>query len=250
MRFRHNFYNYMPITHLFGQPIRRGKRIVIGEWERGLLFRDGQLVETLTPGARRNWSRGVSLWRVDTRPRVLPVPMQEIPTADGIPVKVTLAAIVRVIDPQASVASIQGGDEALYLALQVALRAAISVRTVDELVEARSELNASVLEHVRGTDALGIAVERVEIKDIVLPNDVKKAQAQVLIARAEGRAALERARGETAALRNLANAARLTAENPALYQLRLLQQLAAAPGHTVVIGSAPPVTPIPAPEAR
>ncbi|MCA1706792.1 MAG: hypothetical protein LC808_27445 [Actinobacteria bacterium] len=63
------------------------------------------------------------------------------------------------------------------------------------------------------------------------------------MARAEGLAALERARGETAALRNLANAARLCADNPALLQLRLLQQLSTGSGHTVVIGTPPLGTP-------
>ena len=82
-------------------------------------------------------------------------------------------------------------------------------------------------------------LEQLELKDIVLPADLKRAQAQVLMARAEGLAALERARGETAALRNLADAARLCAGNPALLQLRLLQQLATGPGHTVVIGNPP-----------
>ena len=82
----------------------------------------------------------------------------------------------------------------------------------------------------------------------LVPADLKRAQAQVLIARADGLAALERARGETAALRNLANAARLLSDNPVLLQLRLFQQLSSTSGHTVVIGApplGPPLTPPP-----
>jgi len=90
---------------------------------------------------------------------------------------------------------------------------------------------------VRGVDQFGLAVEQLEIKDVILPGELKKAQAQVLVARAQGLAALERARGETAALRSLANAARLAADNPSLVQLRLLQQLEMSAGHTVVIGT-------------
>jgi regulator of protease activity HflC (stomatin/prohibitin superfamily) len=74
---------------------------------------------------------------------------------------------------------------------------------------------------------------------VIFPAEIKKAQAEVVVARAQGLAALERARGETAALRNLANAAALLKDNPALLQLRLVQQLAATAGHTVVFGQAP-----------
>lgn len=77
------------------------------------------------------------------------------------------------------------------------------------------------------------------MKDIILPGELKRAQTEVLVARAQGTAALERARGETAALRSLANAARMATDTPALIQLRLIQQLEASTGHTVVIGSPP-----------
>lgn len=121
----------------------------------------------------------------------------------------------------------------------MALRELIAQSTVEDLVAGRAGAGGRLLEGVRGVEELGLALDQLELKDIVLPADLKRAQAQVLIARAEGQAALERARGETAALRNLANAARLCAEQPALLQLRLLQQLAAGPGHTVVVGNPP-----------
>lgn len=75
------------------------------------------------------------------------------------------------------------------------------------------------------------------IKDIILSGELKRAQAEVLVARAQGLAALERARGETAALRSLVNAARMAAGNPALLQLRLIQQLGTSAGHAVIIGA-------------
>ena len=130
----------------------------------------------------------------------------------------------------------QDADEALYLAIQIALREIVGTLPVSGLVTGRSEIGSRLLEAVRGLEDLGLALDALELKDVVLPGDLKRAQAEVLIARAEGLAALERARGETAALRSLANAARLVADTPALLQLRLLQQLAATSGHTVVIG--------------
>jgi regulator of protease activity HflC (stomatin/prohibitin superfamily) len=83
--------------------------------------------------------------------------------------------------------------------------------------------------------ALGIELFDIDVRDVMLPGDLRAAFAEVLRARAEGRAALERARGESAALRNLANAARLLDANPALMNLRLLQTIAqdaAVPGST------------------
>lgn len=211
----------------------------MNQWERALLFRNGAVVRTLDPGAYRLWASGWSLRRVDVRPWILQVPTQEVPTSDGVTVKVTAAGRVRVVDPVTYVTASQDPLGALYLAVQVALRELVAAASVEDLLAARGDIGLQLLASTRGVEELGLAIEQLELKDIVLPADLKRAQAQVLIARAEGLAALERARGETAALRNLANAARLCADNPAVLQLRLLQQLSTGPSHTVVIGSPP-----------
>ena len=85
---------------------------------------------------------------------------------------------------------------------------------------------------------IGITVHAVEVKDVMLPADLKRAFGDVLKAKQEGQAALERARGESASLRNLANAARVLEGNPALMNLRVLQSLSAAQsaGNTLVLG--------------
>ena len=223
--------------------VGRGRRQVVQQWERGLLFRNGALVRTLGPGGYRFWASGYRLRRVDVRPWILQVPTQEVPTADGVTVKVTVAGRLRVVDPAAYVTASQEPIAPLYLAVQVAVRELVAEATVDELLAGRADAGRRLLGAVRGIEELGVAVEQLELKDIVLPADLRRAQAQVLLARAEGLAALERARAETAALRSLANAARLCADQPALLQLRLLQQLAAGPGHTVVVGTPPLGTP-------
>lgn len=226
------------------RPIARGRRFVISEWERGVLFRHGRHQADLDPGAHRLWANGLSMARVDLRPWVLTMPLQEVPTADGVTVRISLALRVKVADALAFVTASQSPIEQVYLAAQVGLRELAATSTVDALVAGRSELGRGVLARAsEGGVEVGIEIGQVELKDIVLPVDLRRAQAQVLLARAEGAAALERARGETAALRSLANAARLAADQPALLQLRLLQQLAASPGHTVVIGGQATVTP-------
>ena len=226
--------NYYESVSPSGAPVMRGRRAVVEPWQRGLLFRRGKLVANLDPGAYVWWGAGYTLRRIDTRPWVLTAPTQEIPTADGVTVKVTVSGRVTVTDPEAFVCGSQDAYSDVYLAIQVALRELVSAATVEQLVAARGEFGEQLAAAVR-TTGLGLTIERLELKDIVLPPELKRAQAEVLIARAEGLAALERARGETAALRNLNNAARLAADNPALLQLRLIQQLSAG-GNTVVVG--------------
>lgn len=221
------------------QALPRGRRFVVAEWERGVLFEDGRRVGELGPGAHRRWARSATLRRVDLRPWILDVPTQEVPTADGLTVKVTVAGRARVVDPVAYVTASQDSAAALYLQAQIAAREVVAGTTVEQLVAARQAVGDALTDAVGGTAEVGVTVERLELKDVILPGELKKAQAELLVARAQGLAALERARGETAALRNLANAASLLKDNPALLQLRLVQQLAATTGHTVVIGQAP-----------
>ena len=107
-------------------------------------------------------------------------------------------------------------------------------------LDQRLEIGAQLLAHVQPEAAkIGITVLAVEVKDVMFPADLKRAFGEVLKAKQEGQAALERARGETAALRNLANAARVLEGNPALMNLRLMQSLSAAQtaGNTLVPGA-------------
>jgi regulator of protease activity HflC (stomatin/prohibitin superfamily) len=221
------------------QPLRRGRRVSVNEWETAILYRHGRLEGALAPGAHRRWGAGYTIRAIDTRPWVVTVPTQEIPTADGAPVKVTVAGLARITDAKTYVSAARDATEALYLAIQVAMRDIVANTTMDDLLAGRLALSERLLAAVTATAELGLEVTQLVIKDIILPSELKRALSEVLMARASGNAALERARGETAALRNLANAARMAADNPALLQLRLLQQLEGSKGHTVVIGTAP-----------
>jgi regulator of protease activity HflC (stomatin/prohibitin superfamily) len=217
--------------------LRRGEALVVQPWERALLLRNGRLDQVLDPGQYRIWQRGCAVRAVDMRPWVLALPTQEVPTADGATVKVTVAGHARVSDASAYVTGARSAEQSLYLAVQVALREVLAGVAVEDLLAGRAGLGEQLMASLTGIDGLGITVEQLVIKDIMLSGELKKAQAEVLVARAQGLAALERARGETAALRSLANAARMAAANPALLQLRLLQQLGGSSGHTVVVGA-------------
>ena len=127
----------------------------------------------------------------------------------------------------------------LYHVAQLAVRAIVGGVTVETLLKQRLDLGGQLLARVQPEGSkLGIMVHAVEIKDVMLSAELKRAFAEVVKARRERLGASERARGESAALRNLTNAARVLEGNPALMNLRLLQSLAASQnaGHTLVMG--------------
>ncbi len=220
--------------------------ITIFEYERGLRFVRGRLRSELGAGLYRYVRAYTVIRKVDTRPVQLPVNGQEVLSKDGVAVKVSLSAGYRVTDARAATLNADNYITALYTELQQALRAAVSASEVETLLQNRAELGPQILQTCQpAAERLGLVLERLAIRDLTLPGDLKKIFAQVVKARQEGLAALERARGETAALRNLANAAQMVQRNPQLLQLRLLQVAGQQTGTTLVIGMPQGATPIP-----
>jgi regulator of protease activity HflC (stomatin/prohibitin superfamily) len=218
-------------------------RIVVQEWERVLLYRDGRFEEALGPGRHRRarWRRRCVC--VVVRPRLLVVPGQEVLTADGLSVRVSLTVACRTADPRRWHEAVEDADAFVYAALQVALREAVAGRTLDELLAARDAVPVDVRERVgTAAEAVGVVVESLALRDVMVPAELRRAAAEVATARAQGQAALERARGEVAATRALANAARMVADQPALLQLRTLQAVEAG-GATVHLSTDPVVRP-------
>lgn len=205
----------------------------------GLLYRDGKLVERLDAGRHVRWGCRFALSALDLRRAHLAIAGQEVLTADNVGLKLTLAVTYQVADPILASHATQSWYADLYHLAQLALRAEVAAVPVETLLGARLNLGAPLLTRVQPEAAkFGLAVHAVEVKDVMFPADLKRAFADVLKAKQEGQAALERARGESASLRNLANAARLLDGNPALQNLRLLQSLtgAQAAGSTLVLG--------------
>ncbi|MBB5960070.1 regulator of protease activity HflC (stomatin/prohibitin superfamily) [Saccharothrix tamanrassetensis] len=192
-------------------------------WERGVHFRRGCLVGELGPG-EHDLGRRDTLHRVDTRARSHTPAWQDVPTSDGVLVRVTLVVTWSVADATAFVVAAADPAAELHLALQLALRTAVLARTHDRVDPDRSTVADEVQDIVRPKAVpLGVDLTAVAVRDVVMPTELRKAALAELVARSEARAALERARGETAALRSLLNAARLAEEHPALLQLRSLQ---------------------------
>lgn len=210
------------------------------EHERGLLYRRGRFQRVLDPGGYWFLRRLHTVYRIDMRERYVTLVGQEVLTADNISIRISLAASFKVADPFRAVNETEKFHEALYLLLQLRLRDLVGALNVDELLAKRQEIGAQLHENMTApAAAIGLTLVMVGIRDIMFPGDLKQIFAQIVNARKEGLAALERARGESAALRNLANAARLLENNPALLHLRLLQTLGSSSGNTVIWGPNP-----------
>jgi regulator of protease activity HflC (stomatin/prohibitin superfamily) len=224
----------------------RFERVTVFEYERGLRYDRGRFTGTVDPGRYWLLRNRSTITTLDTRPTVVTIPGQEVITADGVSIRVSLAVEYQIIDPAVAINEHEDYRGALYVAAQIALRELASKTEVDVLLERRGELGAELQERtVEVARGLGLELRSVELKDLMFPGELRRTFAQVVAARKEGLAALERARGETAALRNLANAARVMSGNPALMHLRLIQELGKTPGNTIVLGLPSSSTPLP-----
>ena len=200
--------------------------VTVHDYERGLRYRNGRFTGLVDPGSHVVIKPVSTIRVLDARPTFMVVEGQEVLTSDGVAVKVSLAARYVVGDPVAAITSDQDFRRAVHLELQLGLRDTLAAGTLDEVLAARSKIGPAVLERCASSLAkLGIELLGVEVRDLMVPGELKRLFAGVVAARKEGEASLERVRAETASLRNLANAGRMIEENPGLLQLRMLQQV-------------------------
>jgi len=200
--------------------------LVVAPGFRTLEQRPGRPTRELGPGRHRR--RSVATYvTVDVRERLDHVAPQEVLTADGIAVKVSAAIRSAVAEPVRYVEQATDPLALVYLAVQVALRDALTGVPVGEAVSAaRRTLGPRLTEAADTAGArLGVAVSEVVVKDVVLPADVRAANAEIVTTKQRSAVQLEAARAETAALRSLANAAKLLDDHPALARLRMVQAL-------------------------
>jgi regulator of protease activity HflC (stomatin/prohibitin superfamily) len=214
--------------------------VIVFEYERGVLYRWGKFREILQPGSYLVLQRMETIQKIDVRTRFVTIPGQDVLSADNISIKVSMVASFKVEDPFAALNNTNNYIEALYLILQLELRDLCGSTPIDELLVKRGELGTRLSEKGKEKAAeLGLTLLYAGIKDIMLPGDLKNIFAQIVNARNAGLAALEKARGESAALRNLANAAKSLENNPALLQLRILHALEGKSGNTIVLSTSP-----------
>ncbi len=222
------------------------KRVIVYEHQQALRYRKGRYVGTLGPGQYWIPSKTSSIVPVDVRPEFITIQGQDVLSADGVTLKISLAAQFQVADPHVAVNKNSNYRTSLYLSLQMALREIVGGEKIEALLDNRASVSTKLMELTsKKATEFGLTLISADVKDIMFPGEMKKVFAQVVKAQKEGQAALERARGETAALRNLANAARTMDENPSLLQLRALQTLADSSGNTLVLGLPNGAVPLP-----
>ena len=221
-------------------------KITVFEYERALKYYKGKFRNILEPGLHRYLRKNTTMHKIDIRPHFVTIAGQEVLTSDSVTLKVSLAAKYEVTNPNTAVNTVENYHAALYLEIQLALREIIGNAQIDDLLERRGEFSQKMMELTeKKAEQLGLKLHSASIKDIMFPGQLKQMFAQVVNARKQGLAALEKARGETASMRNLANAAKLVKDNPALMQLRMLQSISDSSGNTLVMGIPQQTTTLP-----
>lgn len=214
------------------------RRVVVHEYEAGLFYRRGRFKQRVGAGAYRLFKPWSEMSVIDLRQRIMQIQGQAVLSSDNVGLKVSVAATFQVSSPEKALHAVQDYAQALYTSIQIQLRNAIAASKIDDLLQQRLDVGNKLLSSTAPeAEAIGLKLHPVEIKDVMFPGELKKIFAEVVRAQKEGQAALERARGETAALRNLANAAKMIEDNPSLLNLRVLQSVSSGgPGNTFVLG--------------
>lgn len=227
---------------------RRLGAVTVFDWEKGLKFREGRFVGVLEPGKHMTWPEPITIERVDMRELSIVAPGQDILTKDNMTLKATIGALYKVSDPLVWKTSTDSPYSRIYEELQRELRARIAARTMDEILADRAALETGLVDALNaGVSRYGVVVTTAYLRDLALAGPAKQAFADLWKAQKDGQAALERARGEQASLRALANAARMLKGNPELMNLRVLAALAGSAGKAapnVILGGAPGLVPI------
>ena len=215
--------------------------VTIWDYQNALHFRNGELVGKLQAGKYRLWGEGHSVVVLDARITELVVQGQELITADCATLKLSAVVQWKIADAVKFHEAAVDPRQAIYTVVQLAMRELIGAVNLDEIVEKKCSFSNPLLQLVQnGTEDLGVEIVKADIRDVMLGGDLKSAYTNVLTAKKESLANLEKARGEAAALRTLANAARLFEKNPELMTLRYLDTLketgTSGYGNTLVVG--------------
>lgn len=199
---------------------------IVTEYERGVIFRLGRLIGAKGPGLFLIIPFVDRMVKVDLRVVTMDVPAQDVITKDNVTVRVNAVVYFRVVDPEASVVKVLDHIRATSQISQTTLRNVLGQSELDELLAQREKLNqtlqAIIDEH---TDPWGVKVSIVEIKDVELPETMRRSMAAQAEAERERRAKIIHAEGEFQASEKLAQAAVVIAREPVTLQLRYLQTL-------------------------
>lgn len=207
--------------------ILRASVKILPEYQRGVLFRLGRVTgEARGPGLIFIIPIVDRLLRVSLRTVTQDIPPQDIITRDNVTVRVNAVTYFKVVDPNRAILEIEDFRFGTSQVAQTTLRSIIGQANLDELLINRDEINRQLQQIIDGlTDAWGVKVSLVEVKDVELPDAMRRAMARQAEAERERRAKVIHALGEKEAAETLAEAARLLEVHPAAMQLRILQTM-------------------------
>jgi regulator of protease activity HflC (stomatin/prohibitin superfamily) len=196
------------------------------EYERGVVFRLGRLLRAKGPGVILLMPIVDRMVRMDLRVVTLDVPRQEMMTRDNVPVTVDAVVYFRVVNPEDAVVKVANFSKATFLLAQTTLRSVVGQHELDELLSQRDRINQQCQQVIdEGTEPWGIKVTLVEIRDVELPETMKRAMAKQAETERERRAKVINAEGEYQAAEKLVMAAEKISTQPVALQLRFLQAL-------------------------
>jgi len=199
---------------------------VVKEYERGPVLRWGKFVHVKQPGVRWLWPFIDQMFRIDLRIVTMDIPKQEMMTKDNVPVTVDAVVYFRVVNPEDAVLKIENYPRATGLIAQTTLRGTVGQATLDEILAERDKVNMHLQSVIdEQTEPWGVKVTNVEVRDVQLPESMKRAMARQAESERERRAKIINAEGEFQASEKLAQAANIMSVNPAAIQLRYLQTL-------------------------
>jgi regulator of protease activity HflC (stomatin/prohibitin superfamily) len=199
---------------------------VLREYERGVVFRLGKLIGAKGPGLVLLIPIVDRMVRMDLRVVTIDVPKQEVMTRDNVPATVDAVVYFRVMEPEAAVIKVENFLKATSLIAQTTLRSVLGQAELDELLSHREKINLTLQNIIdRQTDPWGIKVTAVEVKDVALPEGMKRAMAKQAEAERERRAKIVNAEGEFQAAEKMVQAAGIMSAQPIALQLRFLQTM-------------------------
>lgn len=198
----------------------------VNQYERGLLYAFGKYLKMLEPG----WHviiPFVQFYRkVDIRTKAVDVPEQETITKDNVSIKINAVIYYHIFDAGKAINEVQDYNYAISQLAQTTMRNAVGSVTLDELLTEREQISSQICTIIdKASDAWGIKVENVELKDIALPEEMKRVLAKVAEAERERAAVVKKAEGEVEAAANLATAAQTMGATPGALHLRTLATL-------------------------
>jgi len=199
---------------------------ILREYERGVIFRLGKLLGTKGPGMILLIPIVDRMVKMDLRVVTIDVARQEVMTRDNVPVTVDAVVYFRVVHPEAAVVKVENYLKATSLISQTTLRSVLGQAELDELLSQRDKINLTLQEIIdHQTDPWGIKVTAVEVKDVVLPEGMKRAMARQAETERERRAKIINAEGEFQAAEKLVQAGSMISTQPIALQLRYLQTM-------------------------